>query len=162
MRGYCSAVRSALTDDGHPPLQADGLPPKQRLEAVSASLQRVAQRGARCLAPLTRLQGLLQRVLQRTAVLWLDVIYAWRWVHKAAHILGNKDAASAPVVQQRFDGLLVAMRRYGHHAGTLAPALERFAHVACRWHTGLFHCYDPATVVHGVVRLLAATATRGA
>lgn len=25
-----------------------------------------------------------------------------------------------------------------------APALERFVHVACRWHAGLFHCYDNA------------------
>ncbi len=47
VRGYCSAVRSALTDDGHPPLDADGLRLKQRLEAVSQSLQRVGQRGGR-------------------------------------------------------------------------------------------------------------------
>ena len=50
LRGYCSAVRSALTDDGHPRLDADGLRLKQRLEAVSQSLQRVGQkvgRGAR-------------------------------------------------------------------------------------------------------------------
>lgn len=72
------------------------------------------------------------------------MIYAWHWVHKAAHILGNEDGASARVVQRRFDGLLGAMSRHGHHAGTLAPALERFAHVARRWHAGLFHCYDNA------------------
>jgi hypothetical protein len=72
------------------------------------------------------------------------VIYAWHWVHKAAHILGNEDGASAPVVRQRFDGLLGAMRRHRHHAGTLAPALEHFAHVTRRWHSGLFHCYDHA------------------
>ena len=36
------------------------------------------------------------------------------------------------------------MRRHGHHAGTLAPALEHFARVARRWHAGLFHCYDNA------------------
>jgi hypothetical protein len=72
------------------------------------------------------------------------VIYAWHWVHKAAHILGNEDGASARVVQRRFDGLLGAMSRHGHHAGTLAPALERFAHVARCWHAGLFHCYDNA------------------
>ena len=39
--GYCSAVRSALTDDGRPPLQASGLKLRQRLGAVSASLAKV-------------------------------------------------------------------------------------------------------------------------
>jgi hypothetical protein len=45
VRGYCSAVRSALTDDGRPPLQASGLKLRGRLSAVSASLQRVSQKG---------------------------------------------------------------------------------------------------------------------
>lgn len=43
-RGYCSAVRSALTDDGRPPLQASGLKLRDRLTAVSASLGRVDQK----------------------------------------------------------------------------------------------------------------------
>lgn len=41
-RGYCDAVRSALTDDGRPPLEASGLRLQQRLSAVAASLDRVA------------------------------------------------------------------------------------------------------------------------
>lgn len=45
MRGYCSAVRSALTDDGHPPLAASGLKLHDRLTAISQSLERVAKRG---------------------------------------------------------------------------------------------------------------------
>ncbi len=45
MRGYCSAVRSALTDDGHPPLAASGLTLHDRLTAISTSLERVAKRG---------------------------------------------------------------------------------------------------------------------
>ena len=45
MRGYCSAVRSALTDDGHPPLAASGLKLHDRLTALSQSLERVAKRG---------------------------------------------------------------------------------------------------------------------
>jgi hypothetical protein len=40
--GYCSAVRSALTDDGRPPLEASGLKLRERLGAVSASLGRLA------------------------------------------------------------------------------------------------------------------------
>ena len=42
-RRYCLAVRSALTDDGRPPLAASGLKLKGRLEAIAASLERVAQ-----------------------------------------------------------------------------------------------------------------------
>jgi len=38
---YCAAVRSAITDDGRPPLAASGLKLQDRLEAVAASLDRV-------------------------------------------------------------------------------------------------------------------------
>jgi Transposase, Mutator family len=44
-RGYCAAVRSALTDDGRPPLEASGLKLQGRLRAVADSLERVAARG---------------------------------------------------------------------------------------------------------------------
>jgi hypothetical protein len=48
IRGYCAAVRSALTDDGRPPLSAPGLVLKGRLEAVVESLDRVEEkRGSR-------------------------------------------------------------------------------------------------------------------
>ena len=45
MRGYCAAVRSALTDDGRPPLEASGLKLHDRLTAITASLERVEKRG---------------------------------------------------------------------------------------------------------------------
>jgi hypothetical protein len=48
VRGYGAAVRSALTDDGRPPLDAKGLRLQDRLWAVAASLDRVAEkRGSR-------------------------------------------------------------------------------------------------------------------
>jgi hypothetical protein len=48
VRGYCSAVRSAITDDGRPPLEASGLKLHARLSAIAASLGRAkAQGGAR-------------------------------------------------------------------------------------------------------------------
>jgi len=48
IRGYCAAVRSALTDDGRPPLEASGLKLQKRLAAVAGSLDRVAvKRGSR-------------------------------------------------------------------------------------------------------------------
>jgi len=43
--GYCSAVRSAITDDGRPPLQASGLKLQGRLSAITASLSRVRKKG---------------------------------------------------------------------------------------------------------------------
>jgi hypothetical protein len=45
VRGYCAAIRSALTDDGRPPLSAPGLVLKGRLEAVVESLDRVEEKG---------------------------------------------------------------------------------------------------------------------
>ena len=46
MRGYCLAVRSAITDDGRPPLAASGIKLHQRLGAIHTSIERVgAQRG---------------------------------------------------------------------------------------------------------------------
>jgi hypothetical protein len=45
VRGYCSAVRSALTDDGRPPLDASGLKLYERLGAIGASLDRLVVKG---------------------------------------------------------------------------------------------------------------------
>jgi Transposase, Mutator family len=41
VRGYCAAVRGALTDDGRPPLDAAGLRLRGRLSAVADSLGRL-------------------------------------------------------------------------------------------------------------------------
>jgi hypothetical protein len=46
IRGSCSAVRSALTDEGQPPLAASGLTRHDRLSAISQRRERVAKRGA--------------------------------------------------------------------------------------------------------------------
>lgn len=42
---YCQAVRSALTDDGRPPLCAPGLKLDDRLEQIHASIERVEEKG---------------------------------------------------------------------------------------------------------------------
>jgi hypothetical protein len=48
IRGYCAAVRTALTDDGRPPLVASGLKLADRLRKVAESLDRVGvKRGSR-------------------------------------------------------------------------------------------------------------------
>lgn len=46
IHGYCLAVRSALTDDGRPPLSASGLKLHERISHIAASLTRIAQKGA--------------------------------------------------------------------------------------------------------------------
>jgi hypothetical protein len=43
-RAYCLAVRSALTDDGRPPLCASGLQLHGRLQAIHGSISRVAEK----------------------------------------------------------------------------------------------------------------------
>lgn len=44
VRDYCLAVRSALTDDGRPPLEASGLTLYDRLSQISASIDRVGEK----------------------------------------------------------------------------------------------------------------------
>jgi len=48
VRGYCLAVRSALTDDGRPPLCASGLKLHERLTAIAESIERVEAKRGRC------------------------------------------------------------------------------------------------------------------
>jgi len=45
VRGYCLAVRSAITDDGRPPLSASGLKLHERLSAIRDSVERVSKKG---------------------------------------------------------------------------------------------------------------------
>jgi len=46
IRGSCSAVRRALTDDGRPPVDASGLTLPTRRSALAGSLERAEKRGA--------------------------------------------------------------------------------------------------------------------
>ena len=45
VRGYCQAVRSAITDDGRAPLAASGLKLHDRLQAIQGSIERVEAKG---------------------------------------------------------------------------------------------------------------------
>lgn len=44
IRGYCLAVRAALTDDGRPPLEASGLKLHDRLQQISDSIAHVEEK----------------------------------------------------------------------------------------------------------------------
>jgi hypothetical protein len=45
VRGYCLAVRSAITDDGRAPLSASGLKLHERLSSIHDSVERVSKKG---------------------------------------------------------------------------------------------------------------------
>ena len=46
IEGYCLAVRSSITDDGHPPLQASGLKLHKRLEKIEQSITKMSKKGS--------------------------------------------------------------------------------------------------------------------
>lgn len=87
------------------------------------------------------MQSLLTRGLEATAPLWTDVRVGYRWVHQAAHILGNAPQLAGTAVKRRLGGLLGAMTRHQTAAGTLTPALEHFRKVTRSYWPGLFPCY---------------------
>jgi hypothetical protein len=60
VRGYCLAVRSALTDDGRAPLCASGLKLHDRLQAIATSIARVEEKGG-CHASLPACAGSSRR-----------------------------------------------------------------------------------------------------
>src|SRR5260370_28549873 len=89
-RKYCLAVRSALTDDGHPPLAAPGLKLHERLSLIAGSLERVAQ-GGDFPSSLEKRHRLLTKGIAATEQLWPDVQAGYALVHRAAHVLTNVD-----------------------------------------------------------------------
>ena len=111
MRGYCAAVRSALTDDGLPPLSASGLKLHERLTHIAESLEWLSDRLGALPGGLDRLRRLLGRGLEETAALWPPVRAAYRWVRRVAHLLGNEANRSAREVRRRLGRLVRRIRR---------------------------------------------------
>jgi hypothetical protein len=146
VRGYCAAVRAALTDDGRPPLAASGLKLHQRLGAIASSLDRVAALAGELPGGLKRLRQLLRRGLEETATLWPAVREAYQWVHRAARILKNENRLPGKTVRRRLVQLLVRMRRAA--ATTEEPSvragLKQFLKVTKSYWPGLFPCYESA------------------
>jgi hypothetical protein len=144
VRGYCAAVRAAVTDDGRPPLAAPGLVLQDRLEAIAASLDRVAARAATLPVGLRRLRQLLRRGLEETAALWPTVQVAYRWVKQVAQLLKNRDGLPAAAVRRRFSRLLSGLRQAAARteAEELRQQLRHFIKVTKSYRPGLFHCYQ--------------------
>jgi hypothetical protein len=146
VRGYCAAVRAAVTDDGRPPLAAPGLVLHDRLAAIAASLDRVTARAGTWPGGLKRLRQLLRRGLAETAALWPTVRVAYRWVKQVAQLLKNRAELPAATVRRRLSRILSGMRRAAAQteAEELRQQLQHFVKVTKSYRPGLFHCYASA------------------
>jgi hypothetical protein len=146
VRGYCAAVRAALTDDGLPPLAAAGLRLHERLSRIAASLDRVAALAGELPGGLKRLQHLLRRGLEETAALWPPVRAAFGWVRRVARVLKNEAALPAKKVRRRLVELFSRMRRAAATAASPAveSGLRHFLKVSKSYWPGLFGCYEGA------------------
>jgi hypothetical protein len=146
VRGYCAAVRAALTDDGLPPLAASGLKLHDRLSRIAASLDRVAALAGSLPGGLKRLQQSLRRGLEETAALWPAVRAAYRWVKRVARVLKNEEKLPAKRVRRRLVQLLVRMRRAAATTGepSVKAGLQQFLKVTKSYWPGLFGCYEAA------------------
>lgn len=143
VRGYCQAVRSALTDDGQPPLAAAGLRLHERLQAIVASVDRVAARGGSVPDGLQKLRRLLQRGLEETASLWPAVRVGYRWVKRMAKVLKNQAGRPASQVRQQLSQTLKGMRQAAGQSkqAKVREDLRHFVKVTKSYQPGLFHCY---------------------
>jgi Transposase, Mutator family len=143
VRGYCAAVRAALTDDGLPPLSAPGLKLQARLEKIAASLDRVAAQVGLASRGLKKLRQLLHKGLEETASLWPSVRGAYRWVERVARVLANKKELPAKTVRQRLSQILTKMRRAAETAKAeeVREQLGWFVKVTKSYWAGLFACY---------------------
>ena len=128
VRGYCAAVRWALTDDGRPPLAASGLRLHRAAGGGRRQPGRVEEKGGLG-RPLRRIAALVGRGLARTAALWPDVRRACRRLRAAASILADRAGLDAPGVRARYERLLAAWAERRGEAGTLAEAVDRFMRV---------------------------------
>jgi hypothetical protein len=144
VRDYCGAVRSALTDDGRPPLCASGLKLQERLAGIAASLDRVATKAGCLPKGLQRRRRLLRRGLDKTASLWPPVRATYRWVKRVARLLENKGKRSGKQVRRGLSALLSKIRQAALESKdpVVAGQLRHFAKVTRSYWRGLFHCYD--------------------
>src|SRR5215210_1704806 len=88
--------------------------------------------------------GLLQQGLVATAAFWDPLRRTFRWVHRAAHLLGNEAGAPVEIVRRDYRQLLAEMAREGATVGPLAPAVAHFLKVTKSHWRGLFRCYEVA------------------
>jgi hypothetical protein len=143
--GYCAAMRSALTDDGRPPLEAPGLRLEERLNAIGTSLDKLSALGG-LPKELKQLRQLLRKGLEETAALWPEVRVGFQWVRRVARLLGREEL-SGQQVKKRLRVLLGQLRAATQRLEKqgekeLVKALRHFGKVSKSYEPGLFHSYD--------------------
>jgi len=148
VRGYCAAVRAALTDDGLPPLAAPGLRLHERLMHIAESLDWLAAQARALPGSLDRLRRLLRRGLEETAALWPPVRTTYHWVRRVARLLANEPQQSAREMRRRLGRIL---RQMGQAAATnpddaVRTQLGHFVKVTKSYRAGLFWCYASGDV----------------
>jgi hypothetical protein len=148
VRGYCAAVRAALTDDGWPPLAASGLKLYDRLSGIAASLDRVGAKASAVPVGLKKLRQLLRRGLEETAALWPAVRAAYRWVKQVAQVLKNREGRPAAWVRRRLTHILSQVRQAAAQspAAAVGQQLRHFVKVTKSYWPGLFACYRSADI----------------
>jgi hypothetical protein len=148
VRGYCAAVRAALTDDGLPPLAASGLKLHDRLEKITARLERVQAKAGRLPVGLKKLRRLLHKGLEETASLWPAVRVAYQWVGRVARVLANKKKRPAQEVRRQLSEVVRQMRRAAtwSRMEAVREQLGWFVKVTKSYWPGLFECYASADI----------------
>jgi hypothetical protein len=124
-------------------LDAPGLVLHDRLEAIAASLDRVAARAGTLSGGLKRLRQWLRRGLEETAALWPAVQVAYRWVRPVAHWLKNREQRPTLEIRRRLSRLLSARRQAAAQTEVdeLRQQLRHFVKVTKSYRPGLFPCY---------------------
>jgi hypothetical protein len=90
---------------------------------------------------LTRLEGILRDGLRSAGGAFAPLYLAFGWVHRAAHILGQKGVPGA-TVRGQLSGLLGAMTAHRASVGALSSAVDQFVKVSRSYWPGLFACCD--------------------
>jgi hypothetical protein len=148
VRGYCAAVRSAMTDDKLPPLSASGLKLHARLQMIVGSLDRMSKRVGRLPDGLQKMQRLLDKGLNETAAMWPAVEKAYRWVHRVARLLENKKNLPAKNLRHGLSQILTKMRKASQRTRdkALREQLRTFVKVTKSYWPGLFRCYESVEI----------------
>jgi len=86
----------------------------------------------------------VERGLEATASLWPEVDEAYKWVHRAAHILANDEHLDGAGVRSSYQEVRDGLRSLRARGGWLGEVATTFLKVTANYGDGLFQCYDVA------------------
>jgi len=94
--------------------------------------------------PLLRLKTLVEKALEQTRDLWEPIRTGYAWVHRAAHLLNNRENLDVLVLRRHYRQLLGLLSGFRGQQGLLAEAATQFCKVSKSYWRGLFACYSHA------------------